>query len=376
VADGPPAHDDHGQALAVATGFHAAGESVRALELLPDLVAARPDDLAIRLLLARCLATAGTPSVALAAADAAVACDPTSWEAHAVLAEAAVGIEPERARTASERAVALAPHEPEALRVLATVRAALDAGPGATATGATAEPTSGPSAGRGLGAALGLRPSAPPGIEVAEPRLEPRLPAALDPARTTAPPRPEAVPPVPPVPPHDAASGPPAAAGPAPASPATGPPLAAPSAPPPDASPPPGPAATAPPLAAPTPPPPLHARPPAATAPPPAAPSPPLSADAGPPPVPAEGAPAGHRIEPRLPAALGGAAPTAAEAGPDGEREPVGAGRLALRLVGLVAWLVLGFRIGAQAIGGPLGIGLFVLVVVGVALMARRVTTR
>jgi hypothetical protein len=36
----------------------------------------------------------------------------------------------------------------------------------------------------------------------------------------------------------------------------------------------------------------------------------------------------------------------------------------------------MGFRVGAQTIGGPVGIGLFLLVVAGVALLTRQLLDR
>jgi hypothetical protein len=181
VADGPRS-DEHGQALAAAAQLHATGDSAGALALLPDLVAARPGDLQVRLLLARCLAVAGEPTVALAAADAAVDCDPTSWAAHALVARAAMAIEPERAEAAAVTAVDLAPGEPEAHTVLAAVRAAR------TERAAAAEATPSGIGGR-LGAAIGRKPGAPaetpaptpavPAEDPDRPRVEPRLPLAL-----------------------------------------------------------------------------------------------------------------------------------------------------------------------------------------------------
>lgn len=393
MADGPPADDHHGQALAVATQLHQGGDSARALELLPDLVAARPDDLAVRLLLARCLATVGPPALALAAADAAVACDPTSWEAHALLAQAAVTIEPERARRASETAVHLAPHEPGALLAANTVQTVL-AGPPA---GSTPPPEPG---GRTAGLASLLGGKRKPAVTDADeprPRLEPRLPAALDPSRATAPPPPAA-------PPTSSASPPPAAP-PAPAAPVPPPNPAAPTpaAPPTSSTPPPPAAPPAP--AAPAPPPnpaaPALAAPEAAAD----APAPqadvlspaPLAAGTDPAavgaPVPqpapavgavgstdvlgaALGAGTAHRVEPRLPASLGGdgAGATSAAAAADATR--VGSGRLGLRVVGLLAWLLIGFRIGLQGVGGPIGIAIFLGSVAAVAALGRRVTER
>lgn len=267
MADGPPT--DHHQALALAGQLCASGDSAGALEILPDLAAARPDDVAVRLLLARCLLSAGTPAVALAAADAAVACDPTSWQAQELLARAATGIDLERARAAAERAVQLAPHEPDAHSALAAVKAAAMA-PSEAAEKLRRRP------GGGVGAALGLRPGpAPSTPEPPVPRIEPRLPAALDPTRSAAPPAPAGV-------------APPAVA------------LA------------PAPLAT--------------------------------------------------------PAAGGGGETPAADA--------VSPARLAIRAIGLLAWLVVGFRVGVQNVGGPVGIGAFGVIVAGVAYGATRINDR
>lgn len=377
MADGAPAHDDHGQALAVATRLHATGDSTGALELLPDLVAARPDDGAVRLLLARCLATAGTAPVALAAADAAVACDPSSWAAQTVLAQAAVAIDPERATTAAERAVQLAPHEPEAHRVLASVQAALTESP--TSDDGPRRRTAG-----ALGATLGRRPTAPGGAATAldEPRLSPRLPAALagvvpegvapegpasapptadadGPAPGTLaepPPSPTAMPAAPGAP--VAPSPDPVAA--TPATPAETPVWAAPPAPPVTATaaspapvPDPGPLATATPAAPPT-----------------TLPVPPTTDAQG-----ALGAP--PRREPLLPKALGGTGLAGTTlVGDTPEEDRIGGAHLAVRVIGLVTWLLVGFRVGVQVIGGPVGIAVFVAVLAWVAFLGRRLNQR
>jgi hypothetical protein len=402
VADGPP-HDDHGAALATATALHASGDSARALELLPDLVAARPDDIEVRLLLARCLATAGVPAVALAAADAAVACDPTSWEAHALLARAALATDPDRAAAASEQAVRLAPHEPDAIRTQTMVHTARTDGPAPTE-----ERRSG-----GLAAALRTRSAAPTPDPGAEPRLVPRLPAALDPTLPPAAPPPAGLAPSPAAP---AVAPSPAGAVPPAADPTTAPPVspatqAAPPAPPatppeqvvarsaalpipPDVTPPAGPD----PLAAPpvrvAGPDPLAASP----APSPAeqetapagswAPHPtPVVAPPGPvagaespeaPVTPTAGSvlpagnpvggPAAGRGELPVPVSLGGSGLAGARTEPDGdERTGPGGARLALRVFGLVTWVLVGFRYGVQVLGGPVGIALFVTILVGVA---------
>jgi tetratricopeptide (TPR) repeat protein len=357
VGDGPPAHDDHGQALAVATRLHATGDSTGALELLPDLVAARPDDGAVRLLLARCLATAGTPAVALAAADAAVACDPTSWAAQAVLAQAALAIDPERATAAAERAVALAPHEPEAHRVMAAVGAAL--AESSDPDGATRRSTG------ARGAALGRRPSTttPAATALDEPRLAPRLPASLAGV----------------VPEGSAADdAPPVTAPPTPATVIPGAPAG-----PPTAWPTPGTEAPAgPPAAWPTP----AAEVPASLAPP-VGPSPSVAPPAiapvqspAPASAPADGPGATRteaRREPLLPKALGGTGLAGSALAEDpSEEDRIGGGRLAVRVVGLATWLLVGFRLGVQVIGGPAGIALFVGVVAWVAFLARRLTQR
>ncbi|HEX7135955.1 MAG TPA: tetratricopeptide repeat protein [Iamia sp.] len=276
MTDGPEADDDHGQALALATQLHGAGESARALELLPDLVAARPDDVEVRLLLARCLATSGAPAVALAAAEAAAECDPTSWEAQILVARAAVSTDPDGALAAAERAVQLAPAEPDAVLTHSAVRAARDAA-------ATAADTPRKGAG-GLGATLGLRRPGPTettttALPEAPPRLEPRLPTALDPRGLD-------------------------------------------------------------------------------------------DAD-----LDAPGAPAEEREPPPLPVSLGGTGLPAADRSTTPGADQPGSVRTAVRVIGLVAWLVLAFRIGAQGIGGPVGIGLFVVVAAGVAYATRYVRT-
>lgn len=314
MADGPPAHDDHGQALAAAARLHATGDSAGALELLPDLVAARPDDGAVRLLLARCLATAGTPAVALAAADAAVACDPGSWQAHAVLAHAALPIDPERAAAAADRAVALAPAEPEAHRAQAVVREAATESPIAE-DGTRRRPG-------GISAALGLRvptPTVTP-IPADEPRLTPRLPAALAgqapaPSAPTAPPAAPVVRAEPAIP----------SAGTAPTTRATTGPA--------------GPAAEA-----------LGGR--------------------REPPVPRNLGGAGLAGTATTPGAGGDEAATG-----DGE-DQVGRGRLALRVAGLGLWLLIGFQVGVRGIGGPIGIGIFVACLAIVGVLARQVGRR
>ena len=379
MAEGPPAHDDHGQALAVATRLHATGDSASALELLPDLVAARPDDGAVRLLLARCLATAGAPAVALAAADAAVACDPTSWAAQAVLAQAAVTIDPERATAAAERAVQLGPHEPEAHRVLAAVRAALTETP-AAADGPRRRPTG------ALGAALGRRPSTPAPVttEPDEPRLTPRLPAALAgvaPAgeavtTTTAPPVAAALTPAAPAAPNldpapaslpaaDGTTTAPAAPSPDPAAPAA-PPTPAVTAAPPASGPAPGAPAEGPAWASPPPPPVAAVSPTAGTL----APAPRTTPDLG------GGARTEARREPPLPKALGGTGLAGAGDDTAPEEERIGGARLAVRVFGLVTWLLVGLRIGVQVVGGPIGLALFVAVLAWVAFLARRLNQR
>jgi hypothetical protein len=83
-----------------------------------------------------------------------------------------------------------------------------------------------------------------------------------------------------------------------------------------------------------------------------------------------------HR-EPPLPRSLGGLGLTGAPentGSPDDDR--VGPARLVIRTIGLAMWLLVGFRIGVQGLGGPVGIGLFLAVVAGVALLGRRLTER
>jgi hypothetical protein len=362
VADGPRTHHDHDQALAVATELHAAGDSGRALELLPDLVAARPDDLVVRLLLARCLTTAGSPAVALAAAEAAVACDPTSWEAQALLSRAALVTDPDAAAIAAERAVMLAPGEPDAIRAQVAVRTA-QAGP--ESEGTTRRAT-------GL-AALGRRPAPTltdrPELGDLEPRLTPRLPAALDPLLASPPP-PAGVAAVEPVARAEADDAPPAVA--TPPSPAKGP---APAPAGPDGATPPSRAkGPLPPAGAPSTP--AAAPPSLAKSPPPAAwptlpESPPVAWPSTPadPPTPADETRA--RRDAPLPVSLGGTGlggtqPT------DDDAPQVGGGRLTIRVLGLATWLFLGFRLGLQGIGGPAGTGLFLLTVAGAVYGARQ----
>ncbi len=314
MADGPRS-DEHGQALAAAAQLHATGDSAGALALLPDLVAARPGDLQVRLLLARCLAVAGEPTVALAAADAAVDCDPTSWAAHALVARAAMAIEPDRAEAAAVTAVDLAPGEPEAHTVLAAVRAAR------TERAAAAEATPSSIGGR-LGAAIGRKQGTPaaaptttpavPAEEPDRPRVEPRLPMAL--------------------------AGQPLPATPEPATPTA-----------------PAPSAT-----------------PAAPVAPVTAPPAPVAAPAA---APATSAVEGGRVEARLPKALGGIGlddPAAPETTGE-EREGIGAARLAVRGFGLLLWAAFAFRYLVQVVGGPVGILLFLVALAGLGWVASRI---
>jgi hypothetical protein len=84
------------------------------------------------------------------------------------------------------------------------------------------------------------------------------------------------------------------------------------------------------------------------------------------------------RREPLLPKALGGTGLAGTGTGDDAPatEDRLGGGRLAVRVIGLVAWLLVGFRIGVQGIGGPVGIALFVAVLAWVAFLARRLTQR
>lgn len=244
--------DQHDAALAGAARLHAAGDSAGALEVLPDLVAARPDHLDTRLLLARCLVAVGSPAVARAAAEAAVEVDPSSWQAHVLVARAARGTDPVAAVAAAERAVAIAPAEPETHRALA-------------------EATSG---GADAGGASRLDPPRTDPVERAH-AIAPTLPRALQGV------------------------------------------------------------------------------------------------------APETEEPAAPRREPILPKALGGtglegSTLTASPDAPAGDR--IGPGRIAFRIVGLVTWLLVGFRFGVQGIGGPIGLLLFAVVVAGVVYGARRVT--
>lgn len=110
---GPDATDE----LATAQRAYDGGDIAAALDLLPAVVETRPDDLAVRLLLARCLAETAEPVVALAAAEAAVDIDRTSWQAQVLVARAARTIDPAAAHRAIDAAAHLAPAEPEVLAV-------------------------------------------------------------------------------------------------------------------------------------------------------------------------------------------------------------------------------------------------------------------
>lgn len=284
VADGPGAHE-HDMRLGAAARLHAEGDSAGALEILPDLVAARPDHLDTRLLMARCLVVVGAPAVARAAAEAAVDVDPSSWQAHVLVARAVMATDPPTAVAAAERAVALAPAEPEPHKVLAE--------------------------------ATGARGDSP-----TDALLDPARPDPLDRARGLAPILPQALRGVAP---EGAPESPVAPATPAP--PATRAPVVAPT-------------TVAPPLG--------------------------LLAE--------ETAEPRERREPVLPKALGGTG----LGGPDADsptegRDEVGTPRLVFRIIGLVGWVLLGFRFGVQVIGGPLGLLLFAAIVAGVAVGARRV---
>jgi tetratricopeptide (TPR) repeat protein len=255
--------DEHDAALAGAARLHAAGDSAAALEILPDLVAARPDHLDTRLLLARCLAAVGAPAVARAAAEAAVEVDPSSWQAHVLVARAVGASDPSAAVAAAERAVALAPAEPEAHRALAE----------ATSTG---------------------------GVPATDVLLDPTRPDPTERSRTVTPTLPRSLQGV---------------------LPDTGQVGSHPANPP--------------------------------------------SGDVD------------RRREPVLPKALGGSgldgSPLGAADEPDAH-DRIGGGRMAFRIVGLVGWLLIGFRFGVQGIGGPIGLLLFAAVVAGVAYGASRVT--
>ncbi|QYG95128.1 hypothetical protein HC251_23670 [Iamia sp. SCSIO 61187] len=183
--------EDGATTFARAKALCDAGDTTAATALLPELLAARPDALSVRLLVARCAAQGGEPAVARAAAEAAVACDPGSWEAQVLLADALAPTDTDAALAAASQAVHLAPHEPAAVAAHARAAATL------------AEPTT-PAPGAGLGSLLGgdrgLRKPAgapappgnpalglPPATEVDRPHERPlRLPAALrDPADPT-----------------------------------------------------------------------------------------------------------------------------------------------------------------------------------------------
>lgn len=160
--------EDGASSLARAKALCDAGDTAAATALLPGLLAARPDALPVRLLVARCAAHGGEPAVARAAAEAAVACDPGSWEAQVLLADALAVADTDAALAAATRAVHLAPQEPAA--VAAHARAAA----------ARAEPpTPAPVAG-GLGALLGGNPGPrnPAGAPAGNPALG--RPAAAD----------------------------------------------------------------------------------------------------------------------------------------------------------------------------------------------------
>lgn len=103
--------------LTAAHRAYQSGDVVGALDLLPTVIAARPGDLSARLLLARCLVDTAEPAVAVAAAQAAVDCDRTSWQAQVLVARAARTVDPPMARRAAEAARHLAPDEPEVVAV-------------------------------------------------------------------------------------------------------------------------------------------------------------------------------------------------------------------------------------------------------------------
>lgn len=116
---------DEAAAFAEAMRLYAGGDPHGALALVRPLVEAHPESLSARLLVARCAARLGAPAVALATAEEASACDPTSWEAQVLVAQAAIPIDLEKAQAAADRAMALAPEQAGAVEARTAVRVAL-----------------------------------------------------------------------------------------------------------------------------------------------------------------------------------------------------------------------------------------------------------